>query len=62
MDSGEDAHPKALDGLQAGLSIKEGIEPMEQQGAQGEADKHGGEDVADHDWASLMLRLSCCKY
>jgi hypothetical protein len=111
VDSGEDAHPKALIGLQAGLSldvqardaeasarrqldidsaaamrgkqqgavfaaidgngdiffhseglsIEQGIEPMEHQGAQGEADDHGGENVADHAVASLnaALQLSC---
>ena len=50
-----------------GLSIKEGIEPMEDEGAQGEADQHGGEDVF-HAVTALALRvaripaLSCCKY
>jgi hypothetical protein len=47
VDSGEDAHPKALDGLQAGLSIEQGIEAMQQQGAQREANEHGGENVED---------------
>ena len=35
---------------------------MQHKGAKRQADGRGGEDVADHDWASLMLRLSCCKY
>lgn len=30
-----------------GLSIKEGVKPVEDEGAQGEADGHGGEDVED---------------
>jgi hypothetical protein len=42
VDSGEDAHPKALNGLQAGLSIEQGIEPVENKGAKRQADKHGG--------------------
>jgi hypothetical protein len=29
------------------LSIKEGVKPVEDEGAQGEADQHGGEDVKD---------------
>ena len=47
MDSGEDAHPKALDGLQAGLSIEKRVKRVQQQGAQCKADQHGGEDVED---------------
>ncbi len=117
MDSGEDAHPKAHRGLQAGLSldvqardaeaatgrqldidsaagvrgkqqgavfaaingngdvffhveglsIEQGIKPVEDEGAQGEADDDG-EDVVFHAVTALALRvaripaLSCCKY
>jgi hypothetical protein len=45
VNSGKDAHPKALNGLQAGLSIEQGVERVQQQGAQCKADKHGGEKV-----------------
>jgi hypothetical protein len=64
VDSGEDAHPKAQNGLQAGLSIEQGVEPVENKGAQCEADKHGGEDVADHVASSLTggqkVNGACC--
>jgi hypothetical protein len=47
LQGGRDAHPKAQNGLQAGLSIEQSIEAVQHQGAQCQADQHGGEYVED---------------